>query len=202
MDGSQIVVRADDADRSRLEADGWIVVARSWAAQLDSSHVDEDGLLLRVQRGSVHGQVREIADSDVTSVLALDAVTLSEYPGGIATQHTPLTMQTARATPYRRGFGVFDAGDRALAVTYVDLEGQCADTDFTVVAPAHRRLGLGAAVKALSILALIREGIAVFRTGGAAENAAIIAANTSLGYVIDEEWITFARPGTVASKSA
>lgn len=37
-------------------------------------------------------------------------------------------------------------------------------------------------------------GVEVFRTGGAVENAAILATNRSLGYVIDEEWVTLAPP--------
>lgn len=187
-----MVVRADDARVGVLEAAGWLVVARSWAAQLNAADVDIDALSELIRDGRVHGEVREIEKCDLGAVLDLDATTLADYPGGIATQHRPLTAATARVTAQRRGFGVFDDAGRALAVTFVDIDGNSADTDFTVVGAEHRRTGIGTAVKAASVLALVRDGVEVFRTGGAAENAAIRAANERLGYVIDEEWVTLA----------
>lgn len=52
----------------------------------------------------------------------------------------------------------------------------------------------GGLVAMTSVLALYAEGCSRFRTGGSAENRASIAANLSLGYVIDEEWVTLAPP--------
>lgn len=187
-------MRSDDARRSRLEAAGWGVTSRSWAAQLTASRANVDTLSALLQHGRRHGDIREIGDADLTSVLALDSATLSDYPGGVATQHSALTMSTARVTRARRGFGVFDDDGRTLAVTFVDIDGLCAETDFTVVAAEYRGLGIGSAVKAASLLALLRDGIEVFRTGGAAENAAILASNRSLGYQVDEEWVTLSSP--------
>ncbi len=186
----QLVVRSDDARCAELEAAGWVVVSRSWAAQLTAASIDVDALAGAVQRGRRHGDVRAIGDADLASVLVLDSVTLADYPGGVATQHSPLTMSTARVTRTRRGFGVFDGDGQVLAVTYVDVDGRTAETEFTVVAAEFRGLGIGTAVKAASILALLREGIEVFRTGGAEENSAILSSSQSLGYLVDEEWIT------------
>lgn len=45
-----------------------------------------------------------------------------------------------------------------------------------------------------TLLALDADGLRRFRTGGSAENAAILAANTALGYVRDEEWPSLAAP--------
>lgn len=45
-----------------------------------------------------------------------------------------------------------------------------------------------------TLLALDADGVRRFRTGGSAENAAILAANTALGYVRDDEWLTLAAP--------
>lgn len=188
------MVRADDDRRSELEVKGWVVVVRSWAAQRIASNVDVDALSALVQRGRRHGDVREIDDSDLASVFALDSETLADYPGGIATQHRPLTASSARVTPRRRGFGIFDDSRRALAVTFVDIDEQRAETDFTVVAPDHRGLGIGSAVKAASVLALLQDEVTVFRTGGAAENTAILVTNQRLGYVVDEEWVTLDPP--------
>ncbi|WP_238335700.1 acetyltransferase [Serinicoccus kebangsaanensis] len=170
--------------------DGWRVVARSWAAQLTAARIDADALSDIVRRGRRHGTLRELDGGDVEPVLALDSATLGDYPGGIATQHTPLTRSTAWATPARRGFGAFDEAGRAIAITFVDLDGQHAETDFTVVVRERRGLGLGTAVKAASVLTLRAEGVEVFRTGGSAENSAGLASNLALGYVVDEEWVT------------
>jgi len=90
-----------------------------------------------------------------------------------------------------------DAGGRLVALTVVDVDapGARAETDVTVVAPDHRSRGLGRAVKAASVLALLEAGIRTYRTGGSRDNAAIIAAGTALGYRIDEEWLTLHAPG-------
>lgn len=187
-------MRSDDARFPELEARGWVVASRSWAGQLTAPRVDVHALETLVQRVRRHGNVREIGDADLRSVVALDSATLADYPGGAATQHTPLTMSTARVLPTRRGFGLFDDSGRALAVTFVDIDGNRAETDFTVVAAEFRGLGIGSAVKATAVLALLRDGVEVFRTGGAAENSAILASNISLGYVLDEEWVTLSSP--------
>lgn len=42
------------------------------------------------------------------------------------------------------------------------------------------------------MLALSADGVQTFRTGGSDQNPAIIAANAALGYVQDEEWLTYA----------
>lgn len=60
-----------------------------------------------------------------------------------------------------------------------------------------RGLGLGTAVKAASILSLVREGVDVFRTGGAEKNRVILRSNQHLGYRVDEEWLTFSPPSGV-----
>ncbi|WP_235186063.1 hypothetical protein [Microbacterium oleivorans] len=44
MQPGQIVVESDDARCAELEAAGWVVVSRSWAAQLTASGVDVDAL--------------------------------------------------------------------------------------------------------------------------------------------------------------
>ncbi len=183
-------MQSSDARRVALEADGWVVTSRSWAAQLTASNANVEALRVLVERGRHHGDVREITNADRDSVLALDRATRADYPGGIATQHEPLTASSARVTATRRGFGVFAVDGRALAITYVDIDQQRAETDFTVVTAGFRGLGLATAVKAASVLALLREGVEAFRTGGAAENSAILGSNLRMGYVVDQEWLT------------
>lgn len=81
-------------------------------------------------------------------------------------------------------------------MTIVDVRGSQAETDFTVVAATWRSRRLGTAVKAASVLALMADGVRVFRTGGSADNGPSMAANASVGYAIDEEWLTLAAPST------
>ncbi|GGI41925.1 hypothetical protein GCM10010988_36470 [Cnuibacter physcomitrellae] len=72
------------------------------------------------------------------------------------------------------------------------VEPHVVETDFTVVDAPWRGRGIGAAVKAASVLALLGEGQTRFRTGGDAGNAASLGASLALGYVVDEEWLTLA----------
>lgn len=188
------VLPADAPERSELEAQGWTVVARSFAAQLDAHAVDQPRLLGLVTRTADVGSMREFSPADIDAVLALDALTISDYPGSIATQHTPLDRQTAAPSASRRAFGVVLGSGELVAMTFVDVDGSDAETDFTVVHPAWRGRGLGVAAKAASVLALLADGVTRFRTGDSADNAAILAANDVVGYVRDEEWVTL-EPG-------
>jgi GNAT superfamily N-acetyltransferase len=190
------IVAVTDPRLPELLADGWRVAHRSWAAQLDADRVDRDALVRMVGAATQGGRrtIRPLAGEDVPAVLALDRLTLGDYPGGDATRHPALTPVRAAPGPRRFGSGVFDEGGLLLAITYVDVSADArAETDFTVVRPGHRGRGLGRAVKAASVLALLERRVRVFRTGGAAENTAIIAVNRALGYVRDEEWVTLER---------
>jgi len=193
-----VIARSDDPEVARLLADGWAVTARSWGAQLDAADADPDRLRALIDRVAPDAVLRELAPDDVPRILALDAATLADYPGGPATRHAGLTPDSARVpVPGRRGFGAVDSAGALLAMTFVDVDpaGRAAETDVTVVDAAHRGRGLGTAVKAASVRALLAEGVAVFRTGGSSENAAIIVAGAALGYRVDEEWLTLEAPG-------
>ena len=107
-------------------------------------------------------------------ILALDGATRSDYPGGIATSHAPLTKTTATPTSTRNGWGSF-ARDELVGMTWcdADLEQQSAEIDFTVVAPHWRKKGIAKAMKAAMLLALAATGITTVRTGGSLRNTAI-----------------------------
>ncbi len=197
MSAEPVIVRSDDPRAAELLAAGRIVTARSWGAQLDAADVDPARLRTLVDRVAGSAVLRELGPDDVGAILALDAATLDDYPGGPATRHAGLTSDSARVpAPGRRGYGAFDASGALLAMTFVDLDpsGRAAETDVTVVDAAHRGRGLGTAVKAASVLALLEVGVTSFRTGGSSENAAIVAAGASLGYRVDEEWLTLEAP--------
>lgn len=213
--GDVVVLPADAPRRVELERRGWRVVARSFGAQLDGDAVDRTRLRSLVDRAGL--PVRALDVEDVDAVLTLDAATVGHYPGSVATRHEPFDRERATPSATRRGFGVWSGG-ALIAMTFVDVlvggaagsadggaagpdagpdAGSCAasasasaETDVTVVAAGHRGRGIGTAVKAASVLALLDAGVARFRTGGSADNPAIIAANTALGYVRDEEWVT------------
>lgn len=189
--GETMVLPAQTSRRAELEADGWVVVARSFGAQLDSGRIDRQRLQALVAKSE--GSVRELADADVESVLHLDAMTAQDYPGSVATQHTPLDRRAATPSASRRAFGAFGPDGDLVAMTFVDVEGTKAETQFTVVHRAWRGQGLGIAVKAASVLTLASEGVTQFRTGGSADNPAILRANDAVGYIQDEEWVTLGR---------
>ncbi|MDM7888024.1 GNAT family N-acetyltransferase [Curtobacterium sp. RHCJP20] len=122
-----------------------------------------------------------------------------DYPGGVAPRHEQLDNDAATPTAGRRASGAFAADGSLVAMTSVEVDGADAETDFTVVHPSHRGRGIGTALKVWSVLALQREGVRRFRTGGSAENVAIQRANAVLGYVQDEEWVTLA-PRTASTR--
>ena len=189
--GESMVMPLHDPRRAELEAGGWRVTARSFGAQLDSARVDRERLRRFV--AGVVGSLRELTEGDLHDVLTLDAATAGDYPGGVATRHEPL--DAARATPSasRRAFGAFLPTGELVAMTFVDVEGVRAETDFTVVRRDQRGRGLGVAVKAGSVLELTSDGVERFRTGGSADNEAVLRANDAVGYLRDEEWVTLER---------
>lgn len=205
MTTTSAVLRDDDPRCSELTAQGWQVVAQSWGAQLDAARLDhqaQQDLRAIVEVARASGEVRELDGADVPAILALDGATVADYPGGVATAHPALTLERAQPGPARRAFGVVGPGGDLLALTVVDLDGAFAETDFTVVAAAARGRGLGAAVKASSVLGLLADGTETFRTGGSALNPAILAANHRVGYVVDERWLTFAPPAAPVDAAA
>jgi hypothetical protein len=54
--------------------------------------------------------------------------------------------------------------------------------------------GWGTGLKAASVLALLDDGVESVRTGGSADNHAIMRANHAMGFTIDEHWVTLVAP--------
>lgn len=188
--GRTVVVRTNTSHHLELEAQGWRVAARSFGAQLDASRANRQRLEGLIHQTSHIVSIRELDAADRDSVLALDAATVGDYPGSVATRHEPLDRVTGTPSASRRAFGAFAPTGELVAMTFLDLNESDAETDFTVVERKSRGQGVASAVKAASVLALVDEGIQRFRTGGSADNAAILAANETLGYTRDEEWVT------------
>jgi hypothetical protein len=196
MPNDVVVLRADDERRRSLTESGWRVTARSWAARLDVTPAHVPAWEAALAHLDASRTCRELGEADVPATLGLDAATAGDYPGGPATAHAPLTAQRALPGGGRRGFGVFDDNDTLVAMTFVDVDGDRAEVDFTVVAAHRRREGLATAVKAASLLALARDGVRLVRTGGSEENRGSLATNGTLGFSIDERWLTLEAPAT------
>jgi GNAT superfamily N-acetyltransferase len=181
------VVRADDPRCAVLEAAGYTVVGESWAARLRDP--DPARLERAVRRAA--GVVRELEPSYAEALHELETANEADYPYTPATHRVVGSVETVRELwSTGRVFGALD-GDRLVAATHIGPDGE---TGFTSVRDGYRGRGLGQAVKAASILALLAEGITVFGTGGAAANDASLGANLALGYIIDERWRSYSPP--------
>ena len=194
-EGAARILRAEDPEVAELCSSEWEITARSFGAVLHAKDIRPSelmGFLLGVQPI----EIRELLASDSPAILELDHLTESDYPGGVATAHTPLDTETSVATLEHPGFGAFAEDGRLIGMTFVDVEATpaVADTDFTVVVPEYRGRHIATALKAASLLTLTERGIQVFRTGGSADNTAILSADARLGYTIDEHWVTLERP--------
>lgn len=189
-----VVLRDDDQRYPSLIEEGWTVVARSWAARVEATSQQLARWTEIIASLPPQTTCRELQAADVPAALGLDAATITDYPGGVATAHSPMTAASAAPSASRRGFGVFDSEANLVAMTFVDVDDNRAEVDFTVVAQHRRGSGLATAVKAASLLALSRDGVRVVRTGGSDENRGILAANAALGFEVDEHWLTFSAP--------
>jgi GNAT superfamily N-acetyltransferase len=182
------VIRADDPRCAVLEADGYTVVGESWAARLRDP---DPARLEQAVRGAEGVVVRELGVECAPAVLEVETANEPDYPYTPATHRVVGSLETIRELwTNGRVFGAF-VGDRLVAVTHIRSDGE---TEFTSVLDGYRGRGIGQAVKAASILALLEDGVRVFGTGGAAVNDASLGANLALGYVVDERWRSYAPP--------
>lgn len=197
---AELVLRAGDPRIREVEADGWERVASSWGARLEVGASDEPRLRDLVARVTCTPYaLRELVLGDLAALLALDALTARDYPGGAATRHEPLDEAAARRVLQRgRAWGFWCGPDLVAVTVTTELEDRV-ETEFTAVHPEHRGRGLATAVKAASVLAHVRDGARRFGTGGADANQASLAMNRAVGYQLTETWHTYRRrPADVA----
>jgi GNAT superfamily N-acetyltransferase len=182
------VLRDDDPRCAVLEAAGYRIVGESWAARLrDPDPAMLEAAVLRAEGVTVGELGPEYADA----WHALETANEKDYPYTPATHRVVQPVEELAALwTTGRVFGALD-GERLVGATYISLEGE---TGFTSVLEGYRGRGIGQAVKAASILALLDAGVRVFGTGGAALNDASLGANLALGYVIEERWRSYAPP--------
>lgn len=195
-----VVLRSTDPRLARLEAEGWCHIGESWGARLRlGDPPDLAPFVLAVHRAEADGWIVQELGADRARELAdLDGATAADYPITPATTHEPLTPRSAADLWHsgRRIFAAYrdDGVPPLAAATVVYADAAMVETDFTAVRRESRRRGLGAAVKAASILALASAGHRLFGTGGSRVNAASIRVNESLGYRIEERWLALEPP--------
>ncbi|TDU89557.1 hypothetical protein EV138_3128 [Kribbella voronezhensis] len=188
------IVRDDDPRIASLETAGYRVVGESWAARLRNP--DRELLQSAVRRASAAGLVvRELDSSYAEALFVLETANEKDYPNTPASHRVVGDLARIEAiwTDGGRVFGAFD-GSLLVAATVVSVLPERAETRFTSVLGGYRGRGIGQAVKAASVLALLAEGVQVFGTGGAGINEASLGANRALGYVLEERWRSYAPP--------
>lgn len=188
------VLRDDDPRCAVLEAGGYRLVGESWGARLrDPDPALLEAAVLRVAGSGV--SARELGSEFAEAYHELELANEKDYPYTPATHHVVGDLEQFRALwgDGGRVFGALD-GERLVGATSIGpMEGRW-DTSFTSVLSEYRGKGIGQAVKAASILALLAEGVRVFGTGGADQNDASLGANLALGYVVEERWRSYAPP--------
>ncbi|MFC5928816.1 GNAT family N-acetyltransferase [Cryobacterium melibiosiphilum] len=124
-----------------------------------------------------------------------------DYPFTPATFQELMDLEAIRAL-WTRGLRVFGArdGTQLVGATVIGQRDMCAETEFTLVLATHRGRGIGAAVKAASVIACAEDGVRVFGTGGAAVNDASLGVNQALGYDITERWYSYQPPDGVLER--
>lgn len=195
-----MVLRDDDPHRDDLEARGFTVVGQSWGARLEMADPPNLSIcreaISRVQAAGI--RISELRATSSADLYELEKANNADYPFTPATSHDLLDAAAIRAL-WDKGFRVFGAYDRGQLVgaTLIAHGENHAETEFTSVLASHRGRGIGAAVKAASIIACADAGARVFGTGGAAANEASLGVNQALGYQITERWYSYKSPAVI-----
>ena len=197
MGNDFVVLREDDPRREDVESRGYMVVGQSWGARLELADAPEmsifRGALARVERAGI--SISELPMTSSADLYELERANTADYPFTPATSHELLDAEATRDL-WHKGFRVFGARDGELLVgaTVIALRERHAETEFTSVLASHRCSGIGAAVKAASIIACAKDGARMFGTGGTAANEASLGVNRALGYQITERWYSYQAP--------
>jgi len=197
MGNDFVVLREDDPRREDVESLGYTVVGESWGARLELADAPDlsifRGALSRVEHAGI--KIFELPVTASSDLYELERANTADYPFTPATSHDLLDTEATRDL-WNKGFRVFGARDGELLVgaTVIARREKHAETEFTSVLATHRGSGIGAAVKAASIIACANDGARVFGTGGAAANEASLGVNRALGYNITERWYSYKAP--------
>jgi len=184
------VVREDYPACRRLEAAGFELTSQSWAAHLHLDGPVTDSGYREILADAAYS-VSEVAPTEHEAAFRLYDAAYADFPRTPATTPAEHSAESFHELlDHSRAFAIMDNGI-CLALTVMTVDGDDAETEFTVVAAAYRRTGLAKLVKATAIRALATEGVRSFGTGGAAVNEGSLRMNLSLGYVLDPKWRTY-----------
>lgn len=202
-------LRETDPELTLLRARGWPVTAESFGARL---LLPDDGRAESAEEGRIQQLRALVARAESQSIICheldatwmnrvvnFDAITAVDYPADSpATTHVALTaVKAEQLWGDGRVYGAVrqdsPSGLAALTVTR-EVTRHVLETEFTAVGSSVRGRGVGAAIKAFSVLAEWERGGREFRTGGSCSNKAIRATNARVGYVETERWITVREP--------
>ena len=152
--GDYVIVQEGDPRCAELEAAGYRVVAESWALRLQTPTASCWTPPYAV-RSPADSSSAKSALSPPRHLHALEKTNESDYPYTPATHRAVGDLTEPRASGrHHRVFGAFD-GSRLVGATVIRVRDGFGDTSFTSVLAAHRRRGVGQAVKAASILAFL-----------------------------------------------
>lgn len=190
------ILRADDPRVAVLASTGYRLVGESWGARLRLSDApDLDHLRRAVTRAEEAGfEIRELTPEYANALYELEVANNADYPFTPATFQPPPELEAIRGlwVSGKRVFGALH-GDRLVAAVVWQVASTTADNDFASVLAAYRGQGLGSAVAASSISAFSAEGIRLFTAGGAATNRASLGLVRSMGFEVDEQWVSYQR---------
>lgn len=191
-----VVVRVDDARCAELEGAGWTRVAESWGARLRvSTEVDLEPPRQALAALPAELTICELSPDSAQKVHAFDVLTRPDYP--VTPQNAPpeRDLDDVREL-WQRGGRVFAAlrGEELLGLTVIDRVESHGEIDFLAVDRSVRRQGVGAAVIAAAVLTLAAEGVRTFGSGGADVNEGSRRTAESLGFVIEERWVSLQAP--------
>jgi GNAT superfamily N-acetyltransferase len=197
MGSDFVVLREDDPRRADMESRGYTVVGQSWGARLELADAPDLSFfreaVSKAERAGI--SVSELPLTVSAELYDLERANTADYPYTPATSHDLLDAEATRDL-WNNGFRVFGArhGHLLVGATVIAREENHAETRFTSVLASHRGRGIGAAVKAASVIACAKDGARMFGTGGAAANEASLGVNQSLGYRITEHWYSYQAP--------
>ncbi|HEX4976544.1 MAG TPA: GNAT family N-acetyltransferase [Nocardioides sp.] len=127
-----------------------------------------------------------VADAGPEAVWACHQATITDDPSGFGRQ-VPLAtyVEEEWGDPLLRhdlSHAAVDEAGRVVAFSLLRVAGRRGWSSMTGVHPEHRRRGLSLAVKAATLRAAAGAGVRQCSTGNSAENAAVLALNSRLGY--------------------
>ncbi len=127
-----------------------------------------------------------VSEAGVEAVWECHQATVTDDPSGFGHQ-VPLATYVEEEwhDPLLRhdlSHAVLDPAGRVVAFTLLRVAGRRGWSSMTGVHPEHRRRGLSLAVKAATLRAAARAGVRRCSTGNSADNAAVLALNSRLGY--------------------